>query len=227
MRNFQYSNFQNSYPPEVALFGSQNASDSFTFGQLMPNRHGQENTYKFGFNGIEKDDEVKGSGNSYDFGARIYDPRIGRFLSLDPRSKEFAFMSPYCFAANNPIMNIDEYGEGPGDPLHHEFLITAAIEIYDAAKSHGASAKGALLVMAQASIESGYGKSAIKNGDFNLFGTMTLGSDYKVTTSHGKVKDFSKTGGYASSLEYYFRKNEKTWPKFSELIMKDNFRSEG
>ncbi len=31
--------------------------------------------YRYGFNGMEKDDEISGSGNSYDFGARTYDPR--------------------------------------------------------------------------------------------------------------------------------------------------------
>lgn len=70
--------------------------------------------YRFGFNGKEKDDEVKGSANSLDFGARIHDPRIGRFLSLDPSMDEFPFMSPYCFAGNNPIAYIDVNGEAPG-----------------------------------------------------------------------------------------------------------------
>ena len=62
---------------------------------------------------MEKDDEIKGVGNSVDFGARIHDPRLGRFLSIDPRYKEFPFMSPYLFAANTPIQAIDENGEGP------------------------------------------------------------------------------------------------------------------
>ena len=74
-------------------------------------------TYRYGFNGQEKVDEVKGNGNSYDFGARIHDPRIGRFLSLDPRMSDFPSMSPYVFAANNPIRYVDVYGEGPGDAL--------------------------------------------------------------------------------------------------------------
>jgi len=51
-----------------------------TFGAPMPGRSFNSNSYKYGFNGKEKDDEVKGNGNSYDFGARIYDPRIGRWL---------------------------------------------------------------------------------------------------------------------------------------------------
>jgi RHS repeat-associated protein len=59
-------------------------------------------SYRYGFNNMEKDDELKGTGNSYDFGARIYDPRVGRFLSLDPKTTEYPFFSPYVFAGNNP-----------------------------------------------------------------------------------------------------------------------------
>ncbi|MFT5667479.1 MAG: RHS repeat-associated protein [Vicingaceae bacterium] len=75
------------------------------------------NGYRYGFQGQERDDEVKGSGNSYDFGARIYDSRIGKFLSTDPREKYFPFWSPYLFAGNSPISFIDVYGEGPGKPI--------------------------------------------------------------------------------------------------------------
>ena len=76
-----------------------------------------EAAYTYGFNGYERDDEVKGSGNSYDFGARIYDPRIGRFLSIDPKYKSYPYWSPYLFGANNPIRFIDIYGEGPYDKV--------------------------------------------------------------------------------------------------------------
>ena len=61
-------------------------SDSYHDGMIMPERSYSTTTkgYRFGFNGMEKDDEVKGSGNQYDYGFRIYDPRLGRFLSVDP-----------------------------------------------------------------------------------------------------------------------------------------------
>lgn len=60
---------------------------------------------------MEKDDEVKGSGNSYDFGARMYDPRLGRWLTLDPLSKMYPNESPYIFAGNSPILFLDEEGK--------------------------------------------------------------------------------------------------------------------
>ena len=90
-------------------------SDYYPFGMLMPNRHGQSDGYRYGFNGMEKDDEVRGTkGASYDFGMRMHDPRIGRFLSLDPDFSKYPFMSPYCFAGNSPILLVDIEGRGPG-----------------------------------------------------------------------------------------------------------------
>jgi RHS repeat-associated protein len=65
----------------------------------------------FSFNGKEKDDEVKGDGNSLDFGARIYDSRLGRWLSLDPLQAKYPMFSPYHFVANNPIVFIDPDGK--------------------------------------------------------------------------------------------------------------------
>ena len=71
---------------------------------------------QFSFNGQENDNEVKGTGNSLDFGARIYDPRLGRFLSVDPLYKNFPGQTPYSFANNNPIALIDEMGMSGGKP---------------------------------------------------------------------------------------------------------------
>ncbi len=63
---------------------------------------------------MEKDDEVKGVGNSLNFGSRtIYDPRLGRFNSVDPRARQYPSMSPYVYASDNPLYYNDEDGEGP------------------------------------------------------------------------------------------------------------------
>jgi RHS repeat-associated protein len=63
--------------------------------------------YRYGFQGQERDDEVKGKGNSYDYGARMYDPRIGRWFATDPLEKKYPFFTPYNYAANSPIIVID------------------------------------------------------------------------------------------------------------------------
>jgi RHS repeat-associated protein len=70
--------------------------------------------YRYGFQGQERDNEWKGDGNSMDFGARIYDPRLGRFLSTDPLMGQNATWTPYGYALDNPIMYVDVDGEWAG-----------------------------------------------------------------------------------------------------------------
>src|SRR5690606_4468651 len=59
------------------------ANDYYPFGMLMPGRgYSASDAYRYGFNGKENDNEVKGEGNQQDYGMRIYDPRLGKFLSV-------------------------------------------------------------------------------------------------------------------------------------------------
>jgi RHS repeat-associated protein len=63
--------------------------------------------YRYGFNGKENDNEVKGEGDQQDYGMRVYDPRLGRFLSVDPLTKKFPWLTSYQYASNSPIWAID------------------------------------------------------------------------------------------------------------------------
>jgi len=84
------------------------AVDYSPFGSQMPGRtYSVEDKYRYGFNGKENDNEVKGDGNLQDYGMRIYDSRIGRFLSVDPLTKQYPELTPYQFASNRPIDGID------------------------------------------------------------------------------------------------------------------------
>lgn len=77
----------------------------------MPGRkYSASSLYRYGFNGKENDNEVKGEGNQQDCGMRIYDPRLVRFLSVDPLTKKYPELTPYQFASNSPIAGIDEDG---------------------------------------------------------------------------------------------------------------------
>lgn len=67
-------------------------------------------SYRFSFNGMEKDDEVKGLGNSLDFGARVYDSRLGRWLSPDAFEKKYPHLSTYCAMGDNPNLFVDPDG---------------------------------------------------------------------------------------------------------------------
>ncbi len=77
----------------------------------MPGRSYSSTAYKYGFNGKEKDDEVKGSGNTMDFGARMYDSRLGRWFAVDPKAAQYTSYSPYHAMYDNPIIVKDNDGE--------------------------------------------------------------------------------------------------------------------
>ncbi|MFB3389855.1 hypothetical protein [Flavobacterium sp. LAR06] len=90
----------------------------------MPTRHGQSESYRYGFQGQEKDDEIKGEGNSLNYTLRMNDPRIG-FLCDRPINGKYPWNSPYAFSENDVIANIELEGlekhsaimDGPMDRL--------------------------------------------------------------------------------------------------------------
>jgi RHS repeat-associated protein len=100
------------------------AVDYYPFGSAMAGRKFNDNSYRYGFNGMEKDDEVKGNGNSYDFGARLYDSRVGKWLAIDPLAAEYVPISPYVFTMNKPILYTDFDGRVIFDPDGNEVTIT-------------------------------------------------------------------------------------------------------
>ncbi len=63
--------------------------------------------YRYGFNGKENDNEVKGEANQQDYGRRIYDSRLGKFLSVDPLTSKYPELTPFQFASNRPIDGVD------------------------------------------------------------------------------------------------------------------------
>jgi RHS repeat-associated protein len=82
------------------------AVNYYPFGSALAGRKYNDNTYRYGFN-----DKVKGNENSYDFGARLYDSRIGRWLSLNPLITKYPNLNPYNFVANSPLVAIDVDGK--------------------------------------------------------------------------------------------------------------------
>jgi RHS repeat-associated protein len=86
-------------------------TDYSPFGVELDGRTQSPEAYRYSFNGMEKDDEVKGEGNSYDFGARMLDVRLGRWLSIDAYARKYSDLSPYHFAYCCPIRVIDPNGK--------------------------------------------------------------------------------------------------------------------
>jgi len=98
--------FIDGYDADVVSF-----SDYYPYGMLMPERNGPStDPYRYGFQGQELDDEVKGAGNLVNYKYRMHDSRIGRFLSIDPLSSRYPSTSPYGFAENKVIHWVEVEG---------------------------------------------------------------------------------------------------------------------
>ncbi len=81
-----------NFSPQVLSF-----SDTYPFGMSM--RSFNPNETEYGFNGMRKENSLgNGSGSHLDFDARIYDSRIGRWMSSD--AVETPWMSPYVYVSN-------------------------------------------------------------------------------------------------------------------------------
>ena len=92
----------------------------------LPKRHGSTDFYRYGFQGQEKDDEVKGEGNSLNYKYRMHDTRVGRFFAVDPLTDSYPWYTPYSFSGNKVIQFRELEGleellcmvdEGTGMPL--------------------------------------------------------------------------------------------------------------
>ena len=87
----------NSYYPFGLEHKLNSASTSTNFGQ------------KIKYNGKELQDEL--GFNIYDFGARNYDPAIGRWFNIDPKAEKYYSVSQYNYCLNNPIFFVDPNGK--------------------------------------------------------------------------------------------------------------------
>lgn len=80
-------------------------------GMSMPERkYSSTSQYRYGFNGHEKDDEVKDYGNHLSFGDYGYDTRIGRRWNIEPLIKKYPSNSSYLVFGNNPVLFADPDG---------------------------------------------------------------------------------------------------------------------
>lgn len=90
---------------------------------LVPNRHNSAESYRYKYNGKEWQDEL--NLNLYDYGARNYDPALGRWMNVDPLVEQTMDAYGYCY--QNPIKFVDPTGE---EPTPYEAALMAA-HVYD------------------------------------------------------------------------------------------------
>ncbi|MDW8850110.1 thrombospondin type 3 repeat-containing protein [Flavobacterium sp. MMLR14_040] len=86
-------------------------SDYFPFGQLVPTRHGSSDSYRYGFQGQEMDNEIKGEGNWANYAFRGADVRLGRFFAVDPLFRQYPHNSSYAFSENRIMDAVELEGK--------------------------------------------------------------------------------------------------------------------
>ena len=86
----------------------------------LPGRNGNSSDYRYGFQGQEIDNDIKGDGNSVNYKYRMHDPRIGRFFAVDPLAPSYPHNSPYAFSENRVIDGVELEGlEYANVVVHH------------------------------------------------------------------------------------------------------------
>ena len=91
----------------------QNTYDYSPFGVSLDGRTMEGDLYRYKYNGKELQDEL--GLNMYDYGARNYDPALGRWMNIDPLAEKMRRHSPYNYAFNNPMRFTDPDGMKPSD----------------------------------------------------------------------------------------------------------------
>jgi RHS repeat-associated protein len=79
----------------------------YSFG-LRSGLYDLSNGNRYLYNGKERQADLT---DQYDYGARFYDPVIGRFGTIDRFAEKYSSMTPYQYAALDPIKNIDINGD--------------------------------------------------------------------------------------------------------------------
>ena len=194
---------------------------------IMPGRSYSSNSYRYGFNGMEKGDEISGSGNSYTAEYWQYDSRLGRRWNQDPKPN--ISISNYAAFANNPILF--------SDPLGDTIVIRLLTETTDP-KIFLASQKlvkeqvndGIFIIVAHMNPNSilnnkdKYSSGYIHADDFAREISL-ISNDFKEAYEKGNVKSVILAGCNSASDPYtYFDENPEFLEKESlaQKISRDN-----
>ena len=166
----------NGSGPAVSSYrvGIRNSTDYSPFGVELDGRTVSLDGYRFGYQGSEKDNEFKGDGNSYTTEFRQLDPRLGRWLSVDPKAIEWE--SPFVSMGNIPL----GFNDKLGDSIISHFTGKAANEVMIALMKTRLGRKYVGNYAAKGQKVGGYtfkydGKYHLKGVDIHLFDQSGIG----------------------------------------------------
>ncbi|MCK6612179.1 MAG: RHS repeat-associated core domain-containing protein, partial [Bacteroidia bacterium] len=197
------------------------ATDYSPFGASLAGRTWQGSEYRYGFNGKEKDNEIYGDGNAYNFEARIQDPRLGgRFLSLDPLAAKYPGISPYAYCLNNPLIYVDKDGRDAILIVFPDYKIDPEIKVgkWKAPKIGGLGHAGVLIINNKtgAATYYEYGRYPTKDGTKGRVrkydvGKITFDKDGNATEEsvNKAMGIISQKSGQGGNIEGAYIKSDK------------------
>ena len=137
---------------------------------LVPKCNYSNQVYCYGFQGQEKDNEIKGIGNSINYKFRMHDPRVGRFFAVDPLAGKYPWNSPYAFSENRVTDGIGleglEWKDANGNTLTSTQLKKIKVYIFYDSRPAGEHGGFKEQTMKQyAAYEKQYGKGSVALSD--------------------------------------------------------------